>query len=116
MAGEKNALAGNTTMLILKLLEGADMYGYQIIEELSRQSEELFRLKTGTLYQILHGLEEDGMVISYDGDADSLRVRKYYRITSKGRGLLKKKEEEWVAYQTAVSRVMKGGRAYVFAG
>ena len=115
MASEKGILAGNTTMLVLKLLEEKDMYGYQIIEELAMRSDETFRLKTGTLYPILHGLENDGMVVSYDENADSARVRKFYSLTDKGRGLLAKKKEEWGMYTGAVNRVLQGGMGYAFA-
>jgi len=112
MASDKNLLSGNTTMLVLKLLAVKDMYGYQIIDELSQKSEDVFRLKTGTLYPLLHGLENSGMVISYDQNADNQRVRKYYRITSKGKRLLVQKEAEWAAYIKAVGLVMDGGMAY----
>jgi len=115
MTSAKNALSGNTTMLILKLLEAKNMYGYQIIEELSDKSENVFRLKTGTLYPLLHGLENDGMIISYDENADNQRIRKYYQLTSKGKGLLEKKQLEWVQYTKAVSRVLEGSVGYAFA-
>ncbi|MCL2674608.1 MAG: helix-turn-helix transcriptional regulator [Defluviitaleaceae bacterium] len=115
MPTDKNLLAGNTTMLIIKLLEERDMYGYQIIEELANKSDDVFCLKTGTLYPILHGLENDGMLVSYDEHADNSRIRKYYRLTSKGRDLLAKKQEEWAAYTKAVSLVMDGGVGYAFA-
>ena len=52
MTVDKSLLAGSTTMLVLKLLDGQDMYGYQMIEELSRRSERAFALKTGTLYPL----------------------------------------------------------------
>ena len=44
MTVDKSLLAGSTTMLVLKLLDGQDMYGYQMIEELSRRSERAFAL------------------------------------------------------------------------
>ena len=115
MSSENNVLSGNTTMLILTLLEAKDMYGYQIIEELSQKSENVFQLKTGTLYPILHGLENDGMVTSYDEFAGNQRMRKYYRLTSKGRGLLTKKQSEWETYARAVRLVLGGGSGYAFA-
>jgi len=115
MPSDKSTLSGNTTMLVLKLLEAKDMYGYQIIEELSDKSENVFRLKTGTLYPLLHGLENDGIVNSYDESADNQRVRKYYQLTSKGKGLLAKKQKEWGEYTQAVCRVMEGGIAHAFA-
>ena len=115
MANEKSFLSGNTTMLILKLLEEKDMYGYQIIEELAKRSDETFRLKKGTLYPLLHGLENDDMVSSYDRDADSARIRKYYHLTEKGRGLLSERKREWTTYLQAVNGVMEGGYSCDFA-
>ena len=112
MAVDKGLLTGSTTMLILKLLEDKDMYGYQMIEELSKKSNKTFNLKTGTLYPILHGLENEGMVSSYDDSADSARIRKYYHLTSKGKGLLIDKQAEWTAYAKAVNQVLSGGVHY----
>ena len=45
MAIDKSLISGNTDMLILKLLEKQDMYGYQMIEELAKQSDHTFELK-----------------------------------------------------------------------
>lgn len=58
MAIDKSLISGNTDMLILKLLEKQDMYGYQMIEELAKQSDHTFELKAGTLYPLLHLLEQ----------------------------------------------------------
>ena len=55
MKFDKGLMAGSGTMLVLVLLEGSDMYGYQIIEELARRSNNTFEMKEGTLYPILHG-------------------------------------------------------------
>ncbi|SHO43159.1 PadR family transcriptional regulator [Anaerocolumna xylanovorans] len=112
MAIDKSLLTGSTTTLILKLLEEKDMYGYQMIETLARKSDETFKLKAGTLYPILHGLENDGMVESYDEKTDGARIRKYYHITSKGRKLLQEKKQEWAAYTSAVNKVLNGGVSY----
>ncbi len=109
---EKGLLAGNTTMLILKLLENQDMYGYQMIEALSEQSGNVFNLKAGTLYPILHSLENEGVVSAYDDHADSARIRKYYHLSSKGRRLLLDKQQEWAAYSEAVEKVLRGGASY----
>ena len=73
MTVDKSLLAGSTTMLVLKLLDGQDMYGYQMIEELSRRSEHAFALKTGTLYPLLHSLEEKELIRSYEKDEGAAR-------------------------------------------
>lgn len=109
MAFDKSLLAGSSTMLILKLLDGQDMYGYQMIEELARRSNHTFELKTGTLYPLLHGLEEKELITAYEKEENTQRPRRYYHLTRKGKKLLAEKQEEWDAYTRAVALVMQGG-------
>lgn len=108
MKFDKSLMSGSTTMLILKLLDGSDMYGYQMIEELERRSENVFTLKAGTLYPILHTLEQQGIVEAYDEISDHARPRKYYKITKKGRELFQEKKSEWQSYTTVVNKVLGG--------
>ncbi len=99
------------SMLLLKLLEEQDRYGYEMIKELEARSENIFSLKEGTLYPVLHSLETDGAIESYEKTADSGRVRKYYHITGEGTRILEDKTNEWAAYQKAVNHVI-GGKEY----
>jgi len=108
MAIDKSLLTGSTTMLILKLLDETNMYGYQIIEELRKKSNNAFELKAGTLYPLLHTLEQKNMLTSYEETADNARVRKYYSITKNGRKYLNEKKEEWKIYISAVNDVLGG--------
>jgi len=105
---EKNLLTGSTTMLLLKLLEEADMYGYQMIDELTKKSKNVFELKAGTLYPLLHTLEQKELVISYEKTADNAKVRKYYSLTENGRHYLNEKKKEWKTYTSAVNDVLGG--------
>ena len=112
MGLDKTLVTRSTGMLLLKLLEEQDMYGYQMIDTLAKRSDNTFSLKAGTLYPLLHGLENSGMVTSYEEKAEGDRTRKYYRITPKGKKLLLKKCAEWVAYSGAVNKVLNGGLRY----
>ena len=105
---DKRYMALGTSMLVLKLLNQQSMYGYQIIRELEQQSQNVFKLLEGTLYPILHTLEQQGAVNSYHQTADNGRLRKYYQITTDGKKLLDEKSNEWEVYQTAINRVMGG--------
>lgn len=111
---DKKMMALSTSMLLLKLLEEEDMYGYQMIRKLEERSNQVFSLKEGTLYPILHGLEEEEAVESYEKCAETGRMRKYYRLTKKGEKLLRKKQKEWEIYEKAVHDVMGGGMAFAF--
>ena len=103
---EKNAPAGNTSMLVLALLKQREMYGYEIIEELDRRSENAFRLKEGTLYPILHTLERDRLVTAREAQTPAGRTRRYYRITAAGLRSLEEREREWNAYARAVTAIL----------
>ena len=105
---DKKYMAVGSSMLILKLLEQQDMYGYQIIKELEIRSERVFTLKEGTLYPLLHALEQDGAVICEQRTAENGRERKYYIITESGRKLLQDKLKEWDSFQTAFNQVIGG--------
>lgn len=109
---DKGLLSGSTTTLILKLLEEKDMYGYEMIERLSEKSDHTFDLKAGTLYPILHNLEKNKLLDAYEEKADNERTRKYYHLTSKGKKLLQEKQQEWIAYSSAVNKVLNGGVSY----
>lgn len=83
MSVNKELVKGSTSMLVLGVLEEKEMYGYQIIKELEQRSETVFSLKEGTLYPILHVLEQDGFLEAYWEDTSSARKRRFYRITKK---------------------------------
>ena len=63
MAIDRSLVSGSMGMLILRLLSEKDMYGYEMIDTLKKRSENVFELKAGTLYPLLHGLEENSSSI-----------------------------------------------------
>jgi len=77
------------TLHILLSLAADDLHGYGIMQEVARQSEGKYKLGPGTLYDNLQKLirrqwlEELGQ---RPGDDDPRR--RYYRLTSLGRGVL----------------------------
>ena len=105
MKVNKNMVSGNSAMLVLKLLSEKDMYGYEMIDILRKKSCNVFELKAGTLYPLLHGMEEKGLLTSYEQEYGG-KMRKYYSITKEGRTLLKAKQAEWKEYQSAVANVL----------
>ena len=106
---DKSLMSGSTTLLILSLLAGEEMYGYQMITELYRRSNHVFDLKEGTLYPILHALEKNKCLSSYQQEAPTGRMRKYYKLTRRGKQLLDDKRTEWGAFRQGVEQVLSGG-------
>ena len=103
---QKKKAIEHTQLLVLSLLAGEDMYGYQMIVELARRSDRTFERKEGTLYPVLHGLEREGLVEAYQQEAPTGRMRKYYHLTRKGGAALKTEAEAWKTYSGAVNAVL----------
>lgn len=101
----KELIKGSTSLLVMSVLKEKDLYGYKIIKELELESENVFELKEGTLYPILHALEKENYLESYWDESDG-RKRKYYHITKKGLKALKEKQEEWKVFSVSVNKVL----------
>ena len=106
---DRSLVSGSMALLVMKLLEEQDMYGYQMIETLKQRSDDTFRLKAGTLYPLLHSMEKEGLVAAREAQSPSGRPRRYYRITGEGLKVLEEKAEEWQTYAHAVSAVLGWG-------
>ncbi len=106
---DKSLLSGSTRLLVLSVLEKKDEYGWGIIQQLKERSDDTFDMREGTLYPVLHSLESDGMISSYEQDASAGRTRKYYHITDKGQRELARQKEQWEAFSGGVSRVIRQG-------
>ena len=66
------------------------VFGLGVIEELARHS---YRLSAGTLYPMLHSMEESGYLRSTSRVVVG-RMRRNYRITAKGRKALAAAKEK----------------------
>lgn len=109
---DDSTFPGSNTLLVLALLEDEDKYGYQIIRELECRSDQTFSMKEGTLYPILHGLEERGEVRSYERESDAGRRRRYYQLTRQGVKTLARCRHEWETFCKKFGKVV-GGEACV---
>ena len=74
---------------MLLALAGEDLHGYGIMQEIARQSEGIYKIGPGTLYDNLQQLIQLGWVRELGprrGDDDPRR--RYYRLTDAGRDVL----------------------------
>ena len=89
----RNIFLGFIRIHILHHASEGEIFGVEMMDELRRHG---YLISSGTLYPILHSLEEDGYLTRRD-EVVSGKVRKYYRITEKGINALedaKKKIQE----------------------
>ncbi len=95
-------------LLLLAALAERPAHGYGLIEELRSRSDGAFDFAEGSVYPVLHRLEDAGLVTSGWVDAGGRR-RRVYRLTRKGRGVLERRRRDWQAYARAVALVLERG-------
>ena len=75
---------GINVLLVLTTLRDGPKHGYQIALDVESDSNGLFRFKHGTLYPILHRLEEDGLIRGSWSREGRGRKKKVYELTGEG--------------------------------
>lgn len=109
----KEVLKGHIDTLILSLLQGKDMYGYELAKIVREKSDNQFELKEGTLYLSLKRLEKNKWIKSYWGeDQGPGGRRKYYKITPLGKDGFEEKRSEWLFVKKIIDSFIEGGEHY----
>lgn len=100
-------MAGVPELLILRLLQQREMYGYELVQAIREQTGDVVSLGEGITYTVLHALERDGALKSRRMKVEG-RSRIYYSVTARG---LKRYEDlagTWTSLANAIRTVMKG--------
>src|SRR5262245_60163282 len=108
MEGER--LKGHLDMIVLAALSAGPAHGYAVIEEIKRKSAGAFDLPEGTIYPVLHRLEEAGLLACPWGTAETGRRRRVYTMTRRGERELASQRALWEQFSDAVGGMFKGGR------
>ncbi len=99
-------LKGTFETIILKLLsENERMYGYEISQKVKELSTNTITLPEGSLYPILHKMEEKGLV-STELEHVGRRPRRYYRLTASGSEVKHAKVDEFSRFVATMGQVL----------
>jgi PadR family transcriptional regulator, regulatory protein PadR len=108
--GNPSFLNGVPELLVLQLLSRREMYGYELVREIQRQSHDAFSFGEGCVYPYLHYLESSKFIASRHATTEG-RSRLYYRLTLKGQKRLAALAEEWNRVAQGVALVIGGAHA-----
>jgi PadR family transcriptional regulator PadR len=92
---KRDLFLGSLDVLVLAILADGRQYGYAILKELEQASGQSVR--PGSLYPILHRMEEAGWITA-TWDESAPRRRKWYTLTPTGKAALRKQAATWQAY------------------
>lgn len=96
---------GLLDLCVLSFLIDKDMYGYEIVQSISKSIE----VSEGTIYPILRRLSKEGYFETYIVESNEGPARKYYRITALGIEFYKKQLNSWEKLKKGMDSILKRG-------
>ena len=85
------------------MVEKSDMYGYELVEKVSKVVD----VSEGTIYPILKRLTNEGYFETYTKESTEGPIRKYYHITSLGLKIMQEELDEWQRFSKSVNDFIK---------
>ncbi len=98
---------GLLDLCVLSFLRDKDMYGYEIVQNISKSIE----VSEGTIYPILRRLSKEGFFETYIVESNEGPARKYYRITVSGIEHYEKQLEAWETLKIGMDNILKRGES-----
>jgi len=99
-------MTGVPELLLLRLLDNREMYGYELVRSIREVTSEAISLGEGVIYPALHSLERNGSLKSKRKPVQG-RTRVYYSVTRKGRERLEKLQNDWQRIQTGITSALE---------
>lgn len=102
---------GSAELLILSLIEHRARHGYEISKLIEDRSGGVLKFNVASFYPLLYRLEERGLIAGRWVEKAGQRRRRYYRLTSQGREMLKAQRSTWSNFVTAIHRITEAEHA-----
>jgi PadR family transcriptional regulator PadR len=94
-------IRGHLDALVLAVLAEGPAHGYLVITRLADRTSRMLDLAEGTVYPVLHRLE-DADLLSADWIRVQGRRRKVYTITKAGRRELSARRNRWHSFRATI--------------
>lgn len=95
---------GVLELIILMSVYQKDMYGYELVNEVSKVVD----VSEGTIYPILKRLTNEGYFETYLKESTGGPPRKYYHLTMLGKIYTNNLKKEWILFHSNVEKFIKG--------
>src|SRR5258708_24887774 len=94
---------GILELCVLSVLVSEDRYGYELVNEISKNIE----IAEGTIYPLLKRLKEEGYVSTYLVESVEGPPRKYYKLTKSRAEMKDKLLIEWETFVKSIDAIVK---------
>jgi len=99
---------GTMPLAVLALLRRGDMYGYQLVLEMSRASGGKLTTQEGSLYPVLYKLQDQGMISCEKVQVGKRMTRIYYHLEPAGEKRLEELIKEYRELTCGVFQIIGG--------
>lgn len=94
-------------MCLLSVIDEEASYGYEMVSKLRERGLDL--ASEGSIYPLLSRLQKQGVIEGYLVQSSEGPARKYYRMSDRGRQMLRQWREDWTQFRDSVDGVLNGG-------
>lgn len=94
---------GVLELIVLLSINKKDMYGYELIMEVSKVVD----VNDGTIYPLLKRLTNEKYADTYLVESTEGPSRKYYKITEMGKKRLDELSSSWKVFEKSVNKFIK---------
>ena len=108
-AAQRELSRGTLELAVLALIDEKPRYGYDLLTSLTEATDGAFGIKEGTLYPVLHRLDDGGYIEATWHAEGRTAPRKYYALTKAGKERLSLLATEWDRLATGMTRLLDGG-------
>ncbi len=96
---------GNAELLILSLIEQRPRHGYEISKLIESRSRGALKFNVASFYPLLYRLEQRGLIQGRWVEKANERRRRYYKLTTQGKKMLKEQRSIWRDFVEAMNQI-----------
>jgi PadR family transcriptional regulator, regulatory protein PadR len=102
---------GSTELLILSLIEYRARHGYEISKLIEDRSEGVLKFNVASFYPLLYRLQQRGLIVGRWVEKAGQRRRRYYKLTTLGKRMLRAQRSSWRDFVDAIRRITEAEHA-----
>jgi transcriptional regulator len=99
-------MKGTLDLLVLKTLALEPRHGVGIADRIEQTTRGTFQVSPGSLFPVLHRLEQDGFIAGEWSVTPEGRRARYYRMTASGQRQLTAEKKHWARVALAIGQVL----------
>ncbi len=99
-------MKGTLDLLVLKTLALEPRHGVGIADRIEQTTRGTFQVSPGSLFPVLHRLEQNGFIAGEWSVTPEGRRAKYYRMTASGQRQLTAEKKHWARIAMAIGQIL----------